>query len=64
MLRRLLGIRYESVASLWLSNKKNVVTNMIAAALMWSIWKMRNDMFFGGIRGVICRSYGSASCVC
>jgi hypothetical protein len=34
-----LGVNFESIARFWISNQKNVVTNMIVAALMWSTWK-------------------------
>lgn len=29
--------------------QNNALANMIAAALLWSTWKMRNDTFFGHI---------------
>jgi hypothetical protein len=37
----------ESVAKLWISNKRNVVVNVVTYALMWSTWKLRNDLHFG-----------------
>jgi hypothetical protein len=40
------GGSYESIASLWLSAKKNVITNMLTAAVLWSIWKLRNDTVY------------------
>ena len=39
-----LGVNFESVARWWISNKKNAILNTCCAALMWCIWKMRNDM--------------------
>jgi hypothetical protein len=47
ILQKEIGLSFENVARLWVSNKKNVVTNMVVAAIMWSTWKHRNDMFFG-----------------
>lgn len=47
ILQKEIGLNFESVARLWVSNKKNVVTNMVIAAIMWSTWKHRNDIFFG-----------------
>ena len=43
-----LGADYESVARWWLSNNRNAIMNMTCAALMWSIWKFRNDICFQG----------------
>lgn len=39
---------FEAVATYWLSNKKQSVINMITSALLWSTWKMRNDIVFFG----------------
>jgi len=43
-----LGADYESVARWWLSNNRHAIMNMTCAALMWSIWKLRNDLCFQG----------------
>ena len=52
-----LGADYEFVARWWLSNNRNAIMNMTffgtimnmtCAALMWSIWKLRNDICFQG----------------
>jgi hypothetical protein len=40
-----IGIDFESVARWWLSNKRNSILNMCSAALIWCIWKLRNDVF-------------------
>lgn len=40
------GSNLEQIACLWLSNKKNEVFNTVNAALMWTIWKYRNNVFF------------------
>ena len=43
-----LGADYESVARWWLSNNRHAIMNMTCATLMWSIWKLRNDLCFQG----------------
>ena len=43
-----IGSNFESVARWWVSNNKNSVLNTVCAALMWSIWKLRNEMCFQG----------------
>ena len=43
------GTNYESVASLWLANKKYLVTNVITSAVLWVIWKLRNNVCFQGV---------------
>jgi hypothetical protein len=37
---------FEYIATRWLCNKRHLVFNMIASAMMWSIWKMRNFLCF------------------
>ena len=34
------------MARWWISNKKNAILNTCCAALMWCIWKTRNDICF------------------
>lgn len=41
-----LGSNYESIARWWLSNNNHCVLNMSCAALMWCLWKLRNDLCF------------------
>jgi hypothetical protein len=41
-----LGSNFESIAKLWLANKKHLVTNSVGAVILWSIWKTRNTMIF------------------
>lgn len=43
-----LGDDFESVARLWLANKRHGLTNVISSAVMWSLWKLRNEIFFLG----------------
>lgn len=40
---------YESVARLWVANKKYLVTNVISSAVLWSLWKLRNEICFQGV---------------
>jgi hypothetical protein len=35
---------FDSVARLWVSNKKNIVKNMVSATTMWCIWKTYNTL--------------------
>jgi hypothetical protein len=41
-----IGRDMADVGKFWLSNKKNCVLNMISSAVIWSIWKLRNDLCF------------------
>jgi hypothetical protein len=34
------------VGKFWLSNKKHVLVNVVSSAVIWSIWKLRNDLCF------------------
>ena len=43
-----LGSDYESIARWWISNKTYKVMNCFSAALMWCLWKFRNEMCFQG----------------
>jgi hypothetical protein len=44
---------YEAVASLWLANKKHMLSNVIFAAALWCLWKLRNMICFQGGRGQV-----------
>jgi len=44
-----IGADYESVAKLWVANKKHLVTNVISSAVLWSLWKLRNEICFQGV---------------
>jgi len=44
------GSDFESVARFWLAHKRHVLTNAISSAILWSIWKLRNEIYFQGVR--------------
>ncbi|KAJ1297634.1 hypothetical protein BS78_01G392000 [Paspalum vaginatum] len=50
MLSEVLGIEvgkdFESVRSLWLSNKRFLVHNIVCSAALWGVWKLRNVLCF------------------
>jgi hypothetical protein len=35
-----------NIGQFWLSNKKHCIVNMVSSAVLWSIWKLRNDLCF------------------
>ena len=43
------GQSLESISSMWIAGKKHAALNSICAAVLWSIWKLRNDLIFNGI---------------
>ena len=64
------GNSFESIGSLWLSNKRFLVDNMFCAAAMWGLWKLRNNLYFQGclwkdvkllIQHVVCNTSGVTS---
>jgi hypothetical protein len=44
-----LGENFESVARLWLANKRHELTNVNSSSVIWSIWKLRNEICFQGV---------------
>ena len=42
------GSSFESISSLWLSNKRFLIDNMFCAAALWGLWKLRNGLCFQG----------------
>jgi hypothetical protein len=45
-----LGDDFESIARWWLSEDKNSVINIFSSAVLWTIWSVRNEMCFQGLR--------------
>lgn len=41
-----MGSNYESVAKFWLANKKHLITNVVSSAVLWSLWKLWNELCF------------------
>jgi hypothetical protein len=48
-LNKSMGDDFISVASLWISNKKFMVCNIVSSAVLWVIWKLRNALCFQGV---------------
>jgi hypothetical protein len=40
---------YESMASLWIANKKHLLTDAVLAAAVWCLWKLQNNLCFQGV---------------
>ena len=40
------GNNFEFVARWWISNKNNSALNVVCIAILWALWKLRNDMCF------------------
>jgi hypothetical protein len=34
------------IGQFWLSNKRNGLLNIVTSAVLWSIWKLRNELCF------------------
>ena len=34
---------------MWVANKKFLVPNVISSAVLWSLWKLRNEICFQGV---------------
>lgn len=44
-----IGCDYESVAKYWIANKKHLITNVVSSVVLWSLWKLRNELCFQGV---------------
>lgn len=44
-----IGHNYESVAKLWIANKKHLITNVVYSAVLWYLWKLRNELCFQSV---------------
>jgi len=41
-----IGDNFTSIGTMWLSNKRFLVHNMIISAALWGMWKLRNELCF------------------
>lgn len=46
LLGSIVGFDIANIGKFWLSNKKYVLLNMVTSAVLWSIWKLRNEICF------------------
>ena len=44
-----LGSDLASITHYWIANKAHTALNSICAAVLWSLWTLRNDMIFNGL---------------
>jgi hypothetical protein len=47
-----LGADFESVARLWVSDKKHRIVNVCTTAALWSLWKLRNEICCQGAKWI------------
>jgi hypothetical protein len=47
---KVLGADFESVARFWVADNKHKALNVCSAAVLWVIWKLRNECCFQGAR--------------
>lgn len=40
---------YESVGKYWIANKKHRISNIVSSAVLWFLWKLRNEICFQGV---------------
>jgi hypothetical protein len=45
-----IGENFESVARWWISENKNYVLNIFSSATLWTLWSIRNEMCFQGLK--------------
>lgn len=43
------GGSFESIAALWLANKRHLITNIVTSATLWVLWKLGNCLCFQGM---------------
>jgi hypothetical protein len=43
------GANLDSIEQYWLANKSNDALNSIYIVVLWSIWRLRNDIIFNGV---------------
>ena len=49
LLNQDIGANFESIARFWVANKRHKFTNVVASSVIWSLWKLRNEMCFQGV---------------
>ncbi|XBH79743.1 hypothetical protein VPH35_105647 [Triticum aestivum] len=49
LLHRPLGANLESIASLWVADKKLDHVNTVCSAVLWALWKHSNNMIFNAV---------------
>jgi hypothetical protein len=58
------GNDFESIGKMWLSSKRFKTVNVLTSASLWTIWKIRNEMCFQGLRptwtGIVLRRLAGA----
>jgi hypothetical protein len=47
---REIGANYESIAMMWLCNKRFGITNVLTTAVCWGVWKLRNCFCFQDVK--------------
>jgi len=50
LLGQRLGTDSESIARFWVANKRHKVINIISLSVLWSVWKLRNEICFQGVK--------------
>lgn len=41
-----IGCSYEAVAKFWIASEKHLITNVVSSAVLWSLWKLHNELCF------------------
>ena len=49
LLNQDIGANFESIARFWVANKRHKFTNVVTSSVIWSLWKLRNEMCFQGV---------------
>lgn len=49
LLGQKLGDNFESIARFWIANRRHKLINIVSFAVLWSIWKLRNEIYFQGV---------------
>jgi hypothetical protein len=49
LLGQILGKDFDLIARFCVVNKRHNTTNIISLAVLWSMWKLRNEIYFQGV---------------